>query len=458
MEAITLPLTSSIQNISQDQLITKNQTLVTSIQLNVSPHTEIAEVATVLNDMKQVERLTNMNERRYLLQLHGIPTSKDTFFLREYVLFLFQTEVLIIFRSQKQTAWLAKGQHRRSFQNVPLTSKEKEVRKIQALAIRALYALGLDYGLVKCGIAQGNKAVVIQVNPSPRVSTEMKQSFFKALKKYVTLLTQEKSPLHQIILGTDPEFIVKSPQGNLVIASKYLPYRGRIGCDAVWIGRNRSLKPLVEVRPDPTPDPRKLVIRIYENLLLVGKKMNAVSGKWLAGALPYPGYPLGGHIHFSGISPNFRMLRALDNYLSFPLIIVEDPKGIKRRPKYGFLGDYRVKDYGGFEYRTLPSWLVSPTLTKGILALAKCIVANYQYLPKDPLSEPDLQSAYYEGDKQKANEWLHQLWADIRNLKDYSHYRNYLEPFYHYLSSGKTWDESKDFRKVWRLPPFHQRK
>ena len=63
-----------------------------------------------------------------------------------------------------------------------------------------------------------------------------------------------------------------------------------------------------------------------------------------------------------------RLLRVLDNYLALPFILIEDQNTKLRRPRYGFLGDFRRKTHGGFEYRTLPSWIVSPRITKGVIA------------------------------------------------------------------------------------------
>lgn len=460
MEAVTLPCLSTVSGISMDKLITADKKLALSIQLELPQYQTVSQIVSLLNDPKQVNRLRDRNDLKKMLKLQGISSQTGNNYFREYVLFLFHTDVLAIYRSKIQKVWLAENQaqQKRVFQKVSITSREKEVRKVTSLAIRSLYAVGLDYGAVKCGIAPGNQIVVLHINPQPQVNINMKNKFSRALQEFIQNITRRKISLNQISLGADPEFVILSPKGNLVIASRYLPVHGKVGCDEIWIGKNRSNKPVVEVRPDPTPDPRKLVIRIYEQLLSVAKKMNAVSGKWLAGALPYQGFPLGGHIHFGGFKPNFKMLRALDNYLSLPLIVVEDKKGIHRRPKYGFLGDYRLKDYGGFEYRTPPSWLISPTLTKGVLALAQCIVANYPYLPRAPLQELDMVKAYYYGNKQELRKWIGYLWSDVQRLSDYRKYENYLDPFYRFLLSGRTWDETQDFRRFWKLPPYHKRK
>ncbi|MDT2266346.1 hypothetical protein P7H12_25890 [Paenibacillus larvae] len=96
---------------------------------------------------------------------------------------------------------------------------------------------------------------------------------------------------------------------------------------------------------------------------------------------------------------NVHLLRALDNYLAMPLVLAEGITTRFRRPRYGFLGDYRRQRHGGFEYRSLPSWLVEPDLTEGIFCLSALIASHYLELNKLPLQELSFQRAYYEGEK-----------------------------------------------------------
>lgn len=461
MGAVTLPH-PGLENESQikDLIVTNEGKLISSIVLEAPNTNQMSESMYILNDEKQVERIRDPKAKNEILRLHGIPVASQGHLLREYVISIFQTRALAIYRSVGQNAWLAqsKKQKRLQYQRVSLTDKGKEVRKVQTMAIRAIYALGLDYGVVRCGVGAGRKLTILQVNPGPKLNNEMERGFIQSIRQYAKRLSQPKVPLNQVVLGADPEFIMQSPKGHLLIASNYFPIHGRVGCDAIWLGQNHSHKPLVEVRPEPTSDPRTLVVRIYQGLIQAAKKMGNTPAKWLAGAMPYNGFPLGGHIHFSGIQPNFKLLRALDNYLSLLLVIVEDVKGKGRRPKYGFLGDFRYQDHGGFEYRTPPSWLISPTLTKGILVTAKLIAANYPYLCNNPLSDLEMQQAYYSGNKSVISKWLERLWADMVNLEDYHKYETYLNPFYRYLQAGIPWDETQDFRKYWKIPPYHGRK
>jgi hypothetical protein len=462
MGAVTLadPVTLENEKTIREKLAGADRKLISSIRLELPVASRLSEPILVLNGEEQVKRALQPQIRKFLLKLHGVPLAGNLTPVKEYVLAVFQTRVIAMYRSAGQTAWVPAGrkQKRQTFQRVSVSDRSKEVRKVQTLAIRAVYALGLDYATVRLRIGPAKKMGIVHVQPAPRLNQEMEAGFARAILEYAKQCVQPKPPLENIVLGADPEFVMKSPNGSLLIASNHFPVRGKVGCDAIWIGQNHAHKPLFELRPEPSPDPRTLVVRIYQALLYCAKKMKNTPAKWLAGNMPHDGFPIGGHIHFSGIQPDFKLLRALDNYLVLPLILAEDEKGKMRRPKYGFLGDFRYQDHGGFEYRTPPSWLVSPTITKGVFAAAKVIAANYRTLRHDPLSRPEMQEAYYTGDKEKVNRWLDILWADLKSTEDYSLYARYLDNFNRYLRSGTVWDETQDFRKVWQIPPYHIKK
>jgi hypothetical protein len=410
----------------------------------------------ILNPAPQVEQVADDTTRKRILRAHGIAVQDQSFAIRQYIAYVFQTKVLFLYRAKTQGQWLQKRSANMSYQRVYGDDKSKEVQHVQDIAVRSVYALGLDYAVVICGVVSGKNIVIRKVNPTPKLNQLMQDAYQKAFRQ-----SREKQQIKisadRLMIGADPEFVMRSNKGNLLLASKYFPIHGKVGCDAIWLGQNRSHKPLVEVRPAPSSDPRVLVGRIYHCLTYAAKKVAHVPCSWLAGGMPHNGFPIGGHIHFSGIEPTFGILRALDNYLTLPLMMAEDEKGVLRRPKYGYLGDFRVKNHGGFEYRTPPSWLVSPTLTKGVLAAAKVIVLNHHKLKLNPLNDPDLQIAYYKGDKDSFTFWILLLCEELKDLDDYDQYEKYLDPYFEYLKSGKTWDETRDFRRAWRLPPFRER-
>lgn len=459
MSSVTLPysVVESDQEIGERILYQKEHRLVPTIRFQENDFPSLSPWMLVLNEEEKVKRALNLEKQKSLFHLHGVPANQIKI-IREYLLLVFQTQILVIYRTKSSTAMLSTTKTKPRYERVKLNESSKELHRVKNLAIRMIYALGLDYGVVKIGVGAGRKVVALLANPFPRINKEMLQAMIPAIKHYVEICSVPKLPLDQIVLGADPEFVMKNQKGELLLASNYFPIRGKVGCDAIWMGNNHADKPLVELRPAPTPDPRTLTIRIYQALLYAVKRMGNTETKWLAGALPVKGFPLGGHIHLSGVKPNFKMLRVLDNYLALPLILAEDPNGKGRRPKYGYLGDFRRQPHGGFEYRTLPSWLVSPTITRGVFALAKIIVANYAVLKVLPLADDMIEEAYYQGNKEKIRPWLNALWQELKQCEEYETYQKYLDDLYRYLSSGKQWNESQDFRKRWRLPPYTRKK
>jgi hypothetical protein len=171
--------------------------------------------------------------------------------------------------------------------------------------------------------------------------------------------------------------------------------------------------------------------------------------------MPVPGLPLGGHIHLSGISPSNALIRALDNYLALPLAMVEDPTTAKRRRRYGRLGDIRPQRHGGFEYRTLPSWIASPTIAKGVIALAKTVAEHYRQLRGRPLDDEETLAAYLAGDKAALECAVQAQWRTLESLDGYRKYAKYLDPLKERIMARRSWDEQRDFRVHWRIPPFH---
>ena len=377
---------------------------------------------------------------------------------------VFQQKVLSYFKQRKNSNnnWINKDIFTENkgyiFDELTSLKTKKEERRVRQLAIRAIYALNLDFGLVTIGVSSGEKPWVLQVEPFPILSRRLGTLFGKAIQSFGNRWEKEIREWNPtVVLGADPEFVLRRPDGKLELASKYLGKKGPVGCDDIWTNRDRSQLPLAELRPSPTAGPRQLTINLYKTLILASKKITNREVQWLAGALPIEGFPIGGHIHFSRIWLNSFLLRSFDNYLTLMITLFEDPVGIKRRPKYGFLGDFRGQFHGGFEYRTLPSWLVSPVLTKGIFALAKLIAENYIFLYQNPLEDLHLQVAYYKGNKEALRPVVKNLWSEIKQLREYSLYKEYLDPLEGLMNQNYQWNEQSDIRRIWKLPPYHSK-
>lgn len=315
-------------------------------------------------------------------------------------------------------------------------------KRMEKAAIRALYTLGTDAGEVEITALPGRRYAVNEIIPS-QMSSQSKNGG--------EMQKTGQDAGAGILMGMDPEFILVNKEGSVVPASLYLERNGTAGSDAVRVGDEVSY-PLGELRPEPQPDPDGLLQAMRQAMNEAQQLITDDSLRWKAGGLPAPGLPLGGHIHFSGVPLTLSVLQCLDNYLALPLAILEDPVGRGRRPRYGFLGDYRRQPHGGFEYRTLPSFMVSPLITKASLYIGYLIVLNHDRLRARPLNRERYHKAYYEGKPSVLKEVAMKLHQDLALLPDYSTYSKVIDRLFEYIEDGRTWDESRDIRPLWNIP------
>ncbi|USB34873.1 hypothetical protein [Paenibacillus sp. YPG26] len=323
-------------------------------------------------------------------------------------------------------------------------------RRLEKIAVRALYTLGLDLGEVVISAGDAGTMVIQRVRALPDLEDE------SAALQFAEAIVDESVRLAQISseplkLGMDPEFLLYNRNEHKVIpASRFLERAGLAGCDAVR-SSGRTLYPIAELRPSPGSEPAELIRNLMGAMKYASRQIHDTSLVWLAGGMPLPGLPLGGHLHFSGLPLTSGLLRTLDNYLALPVALLEDERSKVRRPRYGYLGDYRHQDHGGFEYRTLPSFLLSSLLTKGIVGLAALIAEEHGHLPSRPLISEDVHQAYYLGDKTILRSAFAPLEEEIRSMKGYHRYERYIHPFLETIRLGRTWDESRDIRTVWKI-------
>ncbi len=381
---------------------------------------------------------------------------------------------------------------------------EALARIIERAAVRALYALGHDQGQVTVDVGGNGRATVRSVSGTPHPLTEEgERRLAEAAARRAELLAAESRRPPAATLGADPEFVLLTQDGRVVPASRYFPPGAAAGSDSVVV-RGVRRWPLAELRPDPAPEPAALTAALRRLLARASRRVGDAPFIWRAGALPVPGLPLGGHIHLSGVAPTPERLRALDNAVALPLRLLEPPGAARRRPRYGALGDFRRKAHGGFEYRTPPSWLVSPTLACGVLALAK-IAAEAPARIALPLDDDRVREAFYggggkdkSGREKKAEERggtigetgptreaetggdrgadekrgtdahgrtdgnrgtgrdilliaVREVMQSVRRTEGYARYGRWIEPLFRAIEEGKTWDESIDLRDRWRV-------
>ncbi|MFC5403710.1 putative amidoligase domain-containing protein [Cohnella soli] len=322
----------------------------------------------------------------------------------------------------------------------------------EKLATRTLYALGLDFGQVEVRVSDSGWIHVAAVKPAiPKLSEEGRLRWKERLDEFIAAWEAETGERPVAKLGADPEFVLLSEEGKVVPASRYFRPEADAGCDSVRV-RGEKRWPLVELRPRPTTEPGQLAADVRRLLVVAAEKTAGAALNWRAGALPVPGLPIGGHIHLSGVALTGERLRALDNAVALPLRLLEPASAARRRPRYGALGDVRRQPHGGFEFRTPPSWLVSPRLTLGAFALAKIAAEHSRELAAGrPLDEERYRDAFYSGDRNALLEATERIYARIRQTFGYTAYKESVDYLFAAIAAGRRWDESTDFRRKWRI-------
>ncbi|MEK3917164.1 hypothetical protein [Paenibacillus sp. FSL H7-0331] len=419
-----------------------------------------------LQPVKSQLRAAKPEKASALLKLHGIQSnwkSEGQRFSYEYRIPVFHLQALSVFQKQSAVFYgtqlppsLPKSEEG-GFEELSIETLSYHAVRSKREAVKALYALGLDYGVVHIGVRPGGELVVLEIQAAPQLTERLAELFADAIHQFAEELDASYIGKEVALLGADPEFLLRDMRGKVTFASKFLTKDGPVGCDAIVLPSFRKIYPLAELRPEPSVEVDQLANQLYRTMQMASRKISDDTLEWVAGGMPVQGFPLGGHLHFSGVWLNVELLRTLDNYLALPLTLIEAPTTGRRKPKYGFLGDYRKQRHGGFEYRVLPSWLISPKVTKGVFALAKLIADHYRLLPSRPLQDVSVQEAYYTGDKLAIRPLLPALWNDLVRLPTYRKYERWLVPLKAMLLKMDAWDEQQDIRRKWQIGPYHRK-
>ncbi|SDT55812.1 Phage phiEco32-like COOH.NH2 ligase-type 2 [Paenibacillaceae bacterium GAS479] len=363
-----------------------------------------------------------------------------------------------------------------AWQTPPAEPQDPDTKRASRLAKRAAYELLLDAAELLIRIGDSGKLYVEglrlpgcksfrpvgagglppEAKRLPIVSAAL---WVPAMKRLALLLEQEATHLAErsssvppVRIGADPEFLILRQNGRIFSASQLGGLHSAVGSDMLIAGQSLR-QPVGELRPEPATSAEELLSRIRRLLALAARRGAREPGMRLAaGAMPVPGIALGGHVHLSGVPLTTRLLRALDSYAAIPLALAEDAAGRGRRPRYGTFGDCRRQPHGGFEYRTLPSWLISPAVARYALGVALLAAEDSAWLDDLPSLEDSFARAYYEGDRETLILCLPRLRAGLRRAPSYEQRRHLLDPLLNAVESGAAWDESLDIRIRWGLP------
>lgn len=392
--------------------------------------------------------------------LEAIQSKADFFteyveIVKKYRAYVFDLKVLCLTKKipVKSNTSFNKSGDAWQYEEIP-QDMDADSQKAGALAIRAIYSLGLEFGEVFVGINPNGRPYVLDVKPVPGLTPQTTEKFKKALSVYITESRhRQQVQAGQLLLGADPEFILRDKlTDRLIYPSGFLPREGTLGYDERSERREGRLFPLAEIRPAPDSCPLRLVNKIRWTMDAGIKLIPYENIEWLAGSIHFARYQIGGHIHFGGIKITTQLLRALDNYLGIPVMLIEDPeKAAERRKHYGGLGSFRLEPHGGFEYRTPGSWLISPEIARAVLCLAKVVACENQVLKRDFFVDMELQRAFYQGKKNYFFDLFEDLWQDIRVTETFELYANELQLFPDMIDNHQCWDEHRDIRLAWHL-------
>jgi len=213
-------------------------------------------------------------------------------------------------------------------------------------------------------------------------------------------------PIVRVGIGADPEFEVITPTG------RFIPFRGgiteRVGVDGDGMTG--------ELRPQWSNSPLRVATSLDSLLVTVAMRVGAN----LVGAGGGVHRPLGGHIHISGIGqPSPALLSALDRYVYIPIRSRCRANNRRHNGAYDHPSLYRSQPYGGFEYRSSPSWLAHPVLTRGALVVSAILARSYRSLPDT--QEQIAEQAQGEAEQTAVREFytfLAQMQVEGRFLED----------------------------------------
>lgn len=394
-----------------------------------------------LNHPRAIENCFNEEELDGILTVNKIPfgNSSGENLIKHYELFVFDSKIISIkvqseVKSKPQTKYVKESPNSRSAE----------------IANQVVYLLGLDFAVVHLALTARRRFRVMKVDPSPIVREKDFNTFYKMLVNLYETGNELLST--EIKLGADPEFMmINSKNGRMVSASEFFPREGIVGCDNIRVP-NRQQRPVAEIRPAPNTDPLELINNVKKALNNANRLASYRNVKWVAGSQPVGGYSIGGHIHFSNMKINYAILRTLDNFLGIPVFLLEVPTtAARRRKKYGYLADYRLKSHGGFEYRTPGSWLVSQRIATAVICLAKIVISRYLFLDRNYLNSSGAQAAFYAGNQEYFKPIFYDLWQYIKNTDLYDKYLDELQIIPYMIENEINWDEKNDLRKRWRL-------
>ena len=154
-------------------------------------------------------RAQNRRKREELLQLHGMKTiashaatvtrkAESQPFTHKYKVAVFHLQTLLVYEKKETlllsekvlTAATAIECQFRLHRSCSPDQINFHVRRASRESVKAIYALGLDYGLVTIGITPSGHTLVLDVDPVPKLNGRLAQLFAQAIDLYDQSLSE----------------------------------------------------------------------------------------------------------------------------------------------------------------------------------------------------------------------------------------------------------------------------
>lgn len=323
-------------------------------------------------------------------------------------------------------------------------------QRIMEAACRSVYVLGLHFACVHLKVHPKGAWYVERVDPAPPVDDQLGRAYGSSIVHLAEVCRRGPETRSEVTLGADPEFALATDDGKLLYASRYVTHRGEVGYDRQSRHHRGTVFPLAEIRPNPSPSPLVLANNVRRALQAARKLLPTHRTRWMAGSSPLARFPTGGHVHLSGVPLSTPILLALDAYVAIPFMLLErKTRARQRRRKYGRLGEFRRKEHGGFEYRTLPSWLVSPAAARAALCLVKVVATEWPALHAEPLRTPNVVKEFYLGKKTRFRQSFQRAWSRLLATPTGESYAYELSYVQRMVMSGVEWNDDDDIKPAW---------
>src|SRR5690606_28004723 len=151
---------------------------------------------------------------RHLLKINGLGRlgNEDNDAARmRYKIPVFHLEALAVFQDRPSTHLISEAANPcKRYIETAYQADNKLVQRLRKQAIRTIYALGLDFGLVYLRQGKDGEICVENVEPWPILDDRLGELFAQAIHRFNRLLSAELVRKGPPLIGMDPEFVLSA--------------------------------------------------------------------------------------------------------------------------------------------------------------------------------------------------------------------------------------------------------